>query len=131
MNGDGVVGHREGLGHPIHPLPQGLAVETKPISALVWCSIAGMALAGLCCEYALGWIMFFSPGWANDPLFGPNFHAVLATAMTGWVSLLLMTAAVGAGAIVGFLCTCWGPVGGMVAESMGGGSCLQRSSSYS
>jgi hypothetical protein len=80
----------------------------RSMSAPEWISIAGMGLAGLCCEYWLGWVMFFSPGWANDPLFGPNFHVVLATAMTGWVSLLLMTAAVGAGAIVGFLCALLG-----------------------
>ena len=67
-----------------------------------------MALVGLSWEYLLGFAWFFSPGWANDPLFGPNFHAVLATAMTGWVSLMLMTAAAGAGAIIGFLCALLG-----------------------
>ncbi len=67
-----------------------------------------MALVGLFWEYGLGWVIIFSPGWANDPLFGPNFHVVLAIAMTGWVSVLLMTAAAGAGAIVGFLCALLG-----------------------
>jgi hypothetical protein len=58
--------------------------------------------------YGLGWCLFFSPGWANDPLFGPNFHAVLATVMTGWLALILMAAAVSAGAIVGFVCALLG-----------------------
>jgi hypothetical protein len=86
------------------PEPPVQPEETKRIGALGWISIAGMALMALAFEYGLGWCVFFSPGWANDPLFGPNFHAVLATVMTGWVSLLLMTAAAGAGAIIGFLC---------------------------
>jgi hypothetical protein len=84
------------------------SVETSAIGALWWILIAGMALLSLIGVYGLGWCLFFSPGWANDPLFGPNFHAVLATVMTGWVSLLLMTAAAGAGAIVGFLCALLG-----------------------
>jgi hypothetical protein len=78
-------------------------MDTKPRSALAWISIAGMALVGLFWEYLFGFACFFSPGWANDPLFGPNFQAVLAAAITGWISLLLLTAAAGVGAVIGLL----------------------------
>lgn len=81
------------------------SVETEATGVLKWVSIAGNALVSLFWEYLFGFACFFSPGWANDPLFGPNFQAVLATTITGWVSLMLMTAAAGAGAIVGFFCT--------------------------
>jgi hypothetical protein len=90
------------------PDPPVQPVERKPIGSVWWISIAGMSLVGLFWEYWLGWVVFFSPGWANDPLFGPNFHAVLATAMTVWFSLLLMTAGASAGAVVGFLCALLG-----------------------
>jgi hypothetical protein len=82
-------------------LPDG----AKSMSLLQWFLIAAV-LAGSCLvgEFVLGCAWFFSPGWANDPLFGPNFHAVLATAITGWIAVMLMTAAAGAGALVGSGC---------------------------
>jgi hypothetical protein len=86
-------------------LPDG----AKSMSLDQWFLIAAV-LAGSCLvgEFVLGFAWFFSPGWANDPLFGPNFHAVLAAAMTAWVSLLFMTAAAGAGALVGSVCALLG-----------------------
>ena len=71
------------------------------MSPLQWFSIAAVLVGACLAEYVVGFAWFFSPGWANDPLLGPNFHAVLAAAMTAWVSLLLMTAAAAAGALVG------------------------------
>jgi hypothetical protein len=102
---DNPVSHKDSRMSPDPPVQP---VERKPIGSVWWISIAGMSLVGLFWEYWLGWVVFFSPGWANDPLFGPNFHAVLATAMTVWFSLLLMTAGASAGAVVGFLCALLG-----------------------
>jgi hypothetical protein len=76
----------------------------RPMSALGWISIAGKAVGAPFFEYILCWLVFFSPGWANGWPFGLSFQAVLSTAITGWISLVLMTASVGAGAIVGFIC---------------------------
>jgi hypothetical protein len=78
--------------------------ESKSMTAPTWISIVVLALFSLFWEYVFGFCCLFSPGWANDPLFGPDFHTVLATVMTAWIALLLMTAAAGVGAIVGFLC---------------------------
>ena len=64
------------------------------------------------------------PGWANGFPGGFSFQAVLAVGMTAYFSLLLMTAAVGVGAVVGFiLAPSWESESSVDFESMAGGSC--------
>ena len=74
------------------------------ISPLGWVSKAGFAVAILFAEYILTWFFFFSPGWANGWPFGIRFQTVLSVALTGWISVILVTASAGVGAIVGFIC---------------------------
>jgi hypothetical protein len=94
---------------PPSPHAEDLPGGAASMSLLRWFSIAaGLAGACLAGEYVFGFAWFFSPGWANDPLFGPNFHAVLATGITGWIAVILMTAAAGVGAFVGCGCALLG-----------------------
>ena len=72
------------------------------IPPLGWASKAVFAVTVLFAEYILTWFFFFSPGWANGWPFGIRFHTVLSVALTGWISVILMTALAGVGAIVGF-----------------------------
>src|SRR5208337_541675 len=81
------------------------AKPERPMSAIDWISIAGLAVLALFSEYILSWILFFSPGWTNGWPFGLSSQTVLSAAITGWISLMLMTAAAGAGAVVGFICS--------------------------
>jgi hypothetical protein len=37
-----------------------------PMSAVHWFMIVAMAGGALFCQYALGFFVFFSPGWANE-----------------------------------------------------------------
>jgi hypothetical protein len=69
----------------------------------VW--VAGLAAFGLFVETIVGFFLFFSPGWANGWPFGWRFQTILSVGMTGYLSLQLLTAAVGVGAIVGLICT--------------------------
>ena len=69
-----------------------------------WLVIVVVAAACLAGEILFGCAWFFSPGWANGGPFGLSFQTVLSTALTGWISVMLMTAATTAGAIVGFFC---------------------------
>ena len=78
------------------------------IPSLGWASIVGLAIAALFAEYIFGWCRFFSPGWANGWPFGVRFQTVISFAMTGWISVISMTASAGAGAIVGFICALLG-----------------------
>jgi len=73
--------------------------------ALMCIWVAGAAVAALFVENILGWILFFSPGWANGWPYGWRFQTVLSVGITGHILIMLMTAAGGVGAIVGFICT--------------------------
>ena len=68
----------------------------------VW--IAGLAAFGLFVEGIAGAFLFFTAGWANGWPLGLSFQTVLSVGITGYYLLLLMTAAVGVGAIVGLIC---------------------------
>jgi len=75
-----------------------------PRSAIDWISIAGIAVICLFFEYWLGFVLLFSPGWACGRRFGFSFQAVLSAVITDGISIMLWTAAAGAGAIAGFVC---------------------------
>jgi hypothetical protein len=68
----------------------------------VW--IAGLAAFGLFVENWIGWLLFFSPGWANGWPFGLSFHTVASIGIIVYILLELTTAAAGVGAIVGLIC---------------------------
>jgi len=76
----------------------------RPMSAVDWIGIAGIALLYLFIEFSLGGTAIFSPGWANGWPSCVRFQTVLSAVITAWLSLVLMTTAAGAGAIVGFIC---------------------------
>ena len=82
--------------------PEGL------ISPLGWTSRAGFAVAMLFAEYIVTWFLFFSPGWANGWPLGMRFQTVISVALTGWISVILMTVSAGVGAVVGFICAMLG-----------------------
>ena len=65
---------------------------------LYWIGVAGMAGCWLVGEWMFGFFFFFTVGWANGWPFGLSFQLVLSIVMTGYISLMLMTAALGAGA---------------------------------
>jgi hypothetical protein len=65
-----------------------------------WIAMAGMAGCWIIGELLLGFFLFFTVGWANGWPFGMSFQFVLSAVMTGYVSLMLMTAAVGVCAII-------------------------------
>jgi hypothetical protein len=87
---------------------EGAGKPEDPVLARGWASRAGLAIALLFSEYIFGWILFLSPGWANGWPFGIRFQTVLSVALTSWAFLAAMTAAAGAGAIVGFICALLG-----------------------
>jgi hypothetical protein len=74
------------------------------ISLLGWASRVGFAVAMLFAEFIWTWFLFFSPGWANGWPFGIRFQTVISVALTGWISVILMTVSAGVGAVVGFIC---------------------------
>jgi hypothetical protein len=74
-----------------------------PALLCIW--VAAAAAVGLFIENWVGWFLFFSPGWANGPPGGLSFQTVLSIGMTGYMLLVLATAAAGFAAIVGFICT--------------------------
>jgi hypothetical protein len=76
-----------------------------PQFAVEWFGIAGAALLCLLFEYWLGFVLLFSPGWACGWPFGLSFQAVVSGVITGGISIMLCTAAAGAGAIAAFACT--------------------------
>jgi hypothetical protein len=67
-----------------------------------------LTLGAMVSEYIMSRLLFFSPGLWNGWPFGLSFQTVLSVAMTGWTSLMIMTALAAAGAIVGFLCALLG-----------------------
>jgi hypothetical protein len=67
-----------------------------------------LTLGALLSEYIMSWLLFFSPGLWNGWPFGLSFQTVLSVAMTGWTSLMIMTALAAVGAIAGFLCALLG-----------------------
>ena len=76
-----------------------------PWSAVEWFALAGAALFYLFLEFWLGFALLFSPGWACGWPFGLSFQAVLSGVITGGISVMMWTAAAGAGATTGFACT--------------------------
>lgn len=100
MNSGNLDWHESDLFQPVTPLPDRKANYRM---ALTWIAIAGMAGCWLIGECLFGFFFFFSPGWANGWPFGLSFQLVLSVAMTGYMSLMLMTAAAGVGAILEFI----------------------------
>jgi hypothetical protein len=66
--------------------------------------VAGLAAVGLFVEYIAGAFLFFTAGWANGWPLELTFQTVLSVGITGYVLLLVMTAAVGVGAIMALIC---------------------------
>jgi hypothetical protein len=73
--------------------------------ALMCICVAGMAAVELFILNLVGWFLFFSPGWANGWPFGLSFQTVVSIGLTCHITLMIITAAAGVGAIVGFICT--------------------------
>jgi hypothetical protein len=73
--------------------------------ALMCAWVACGAGFALFVENWLGWILFFSPRWANGFPFGLSFQTVLSAGITVYCLLVLLTAAAGVGAIAAFICT--------------------------
>ncbi len=82
--------------------PEMVMPEWQPNLKMVlcWLGIAGMAVCWLIGEWLFGFFLFFTAGWANGWPFGLSFQLVLSAVMAGYMSLMLMTAAAGVGAIV-------------------------------
>jgi hypothetical protein len=78
------------------------------VLALMCIWVAAASVAALFIENVLGWLLFFSPGWANGWPFGLSFQLVVSVGLTGYLLLMLMTAAAGVGSIVGFICSLLG-----------------------
>jgi hypothetical protein len=72
--------------------------------AFKYIMITGLAVLILFVENILGFLLFFSPGWANGWPFGWRFQTILSVGMSGYVLLELTTVAVGLGAVVGLIC---------------------------
>ena len=70
--------------------------------ALFWLFIAGLAGVYLVCEWVVSVVLSIGGGWANG-WSGLSFRTVSSTVITALIALSLMTAAAGAGAIVGLL----------------------------
>jgi hypothetical protein len=81
-----------------------------PMSAFQWFLVVAMAGGALFFQFALGFLVFFSPGWANGWPFGLSFQSVISIAITIWLSIMLFTAFAGAGAIIGLGCA-WMQIG--------------------
>lgn len=69
-----------------------------------WLTIAGWSFGTFAGLIFLGFGPAYSPGWANGWPFGLSIQFVWSAGMTVLFSLLLMTAAAGAGAVVGAVC---------------------------
>jgi hypothetical protein len=92
--------HESALIQPAVPRPRW---KPKYRMALLWIAIAGIAADWLVCEVLLGWFLFFSPGWANGWPRPLTYQLVLATGLTVYRALQLITAAAGANALVGLI----------------------------
>ena len=66
-----------------------------------WLSIARQSLLVLAVEICAGFGLGFNPGWANGWPFGLTIYSVWSTAMGALFCLLVLTVAVGVGAIAG------------------------------
>jgi hypothetical protein len=75
-----------------------------PSLALLWFFVAAFSACALFAEFFVSAFFFFSPGWANGWPFGLSFQLALAIGVTIWCAVMLMTAAAGLGAIIGFVC---------------------------
>jgi hypothetical protein len=83
-------------------VPEPSLSERRPNRRMAWCwiGIAGLAGFTLIAEWYFGAILFFAPGWANGWPWGLSFELVVSAGMTAYISLMLMTASTGAGAII-------------------------------
>ena len=95
-------GRESSFHQPVVPRRRGIAGYLS--SVVAWASIAGVAIVILALEYVLGWRLFFSPGWANSRPYGLSYQVVLSVGIAAYSSLMLITAAYGAGAVVGAIC---------------------------
>jgi hypothetical protein len=77
--------------------------QPNPRMVLYWIGIAALAGFWLAGEWLFAFFLFFTAGWANGWPLGLSFQLVLSVVMTGYMSLMLMTAAIGVGAIIGYL----------------------------
>lgn len=77
-------------------------------SPKAWLAIVAGAILALGPELFLGFALAFSPGWANCWPLGLTVHTVWAAGMSVVFFLLLMTAAVGSGAVFGAVCCDFG-----------------------
>ena len=72
-----------------------------------WLIIVVGAVVSLGGEAFLGFTLAFAPGWANDWPLGLTIYSVWSTGMSVMCFLLLMTAAIAMGAIVGAVVGNW------------------------
>ncbi len=70
-----------------------------------WLTIAEWSLCALACEVGFGFSLGFNPGWANGWPLGLTINSIWSVSMSVLFFLLLMTAAVGLGAIIGAACS--------------------------
>ncbi len=73
-----------------------------------WLEIAGWSLLALASEVFVSFGFAFNPGWANAWPFGFTIYNVWSTGMSIVFFLLLVTAAVGTGAVTGAVCSHFG-----------------------
>lgn len=102
------------------------AGEPGRVMLALMCILAAVvAAAALFIETVVGWFVFFSPGWANGWPTPWSFQIVLSIGLTSQTLVMLMTAALGFGAILGFICTLLGIRWSALAEAtaFGSGSC--------
>ncbi len=76
--------------------------------AKVWLAIARWSLMVFGGEVFFGFGLAFNPGWANGWPFGLTIDSVWSTGMSFLFFLMLMTAAIGLGAIAGATCARFG-----------------------
>jgi hypothetical protein len=73
------------------------------------CKAWGWIFLGACLacvgEIWFGFGLWFAPGWANGWPGGLSIHTVWSGGMAALLFLMLLTLAVGAGAVIGSLCT--------------------------
>lgn len=75
------------------------------MSPNAWRTIVFGSSLTLACEVFFGFGFAFNPGWANDWPFGLTIHTVWPAGLSLLFFLLVITAAVDLGAIVGATCS--------------------------
>jgi hypothetical protein len=74
----------------------------------VWLAIAGRSLLALAGEVVISFPFAFNPGWANGWPLGLTIYSVWPAGMSFVFFLLLLTTAVGMGAVIGAACSYFG-----------------------